>query len=271
MTDNIYQVVSEFDLDELIEMKADSLLVTMFTDHVSLDRNVVSKMKLRYYTIAQRNSDVYFLYIDLRNYSESPLQKYTKGIKIPKFVFFHKREEAGYVEGPDMNIFEKTLNDVAEQLRNMQIETTTKINSNLLGGTKTSIENLRNGNVEQSQQPLQTTHEQHLDSNVTKEQLEDLVRMQKMLQNNGQNIDLQQLIKLQSVQNSQNTRNKQHHQETEQQPVNVDPQRETNVKKLQELQNMKYMMQLKQFNQLQQLKKIKELKEMQEKRKNSEE
>lgn len=265
MTDNIYQVVSELDLDELIEMKADSLLVAMFTDHVSLDRNVVSKMKLRYFTIAQRNTDVYFVYVDLRNYTESAIQKYTKGIKIPKFIFFHKQEEAGYVEGPDMDIFEKTLNDVAEQLRSLHIETTANINPNLLRNTKTSIQNLRNSNPEPETEPKP---EQSSDfSNVTKEQLSDLVRMQKMLQNNGQNVDLQQLIKLQSAQNAQNARNKQHHQNEK--PINIDPQRETNVKKLQELQNMKYMMQLKQYNQLQQLKKIKELKEMQENRKNT--
>ena len=77
MPDNIYQVLSESDLEDIIIKKNDSLVVTMLTDSTLMDNTLHKHLKLRFFEISQTGTkempiytDVFFVYVDLKNFKE---------------------------------------------------------------------------------------------------------------------------------------------------------------------------------------------------------
>ena len=115
MTDNIYKVEKESDLNEILLDKQDRLVVVMFTDHLSLDKATLRQMRLNIFELSQTYENVFFVYIDLQKFTETSAQQHTKDIKIPRFTFYYNCEDSGHVEGMDMNVLAKTLQETLNQ------------------------------------------------------------------------------------------------------------------------------------------------------------
>lgn len=308
MTDNIYKVEKESDLNEILLDKQDGLVVVMFTDHLSLDKSILRQMRLNIFELTQNYPDVFFVYIDLQKFNETDAQQHTKDIKIPRFTFYYNCEDAGHVEGMDMNIFAKTLQGVVDQIRTIQEQKLNetsreshieqgdnngehanieyngnndnnsahnnsikdsesnynkKVSEPNLSNIGTSLVSLKNKNIQNTKNvdPSQSNSTSNLlipsdKANETDSDLQDLLQIKKTLENNGQKVDLEQLVRV-------------HNSMKKNQPINspennINSNKQQQIGKLQELQNMKYMMQMSQFKKLEQLKKLKQMKELQE-------
>ena len=106
MNSNIYQVLHESDLMEILTDNKNKLVSVMITDNSVLNSTVNKQLKQKYYDLSKKNSDMFFTYIDLKNFKVSPNQQFTKDIQIPRFGIYVNFKEACIVEGLDFKVFE---------------------------------------------------------------------------------------------------------------------------------------------------------------------
>ena len=283
MSDNIYQVIRETDLDTILHDNLSNLVVAMFSDKQSISRSVYRQMKLSYFELSQKYSDVFFVYIDLRNYTDTN-GKHTTNIRIPRFTFYNNMEDIGNVEGMNMDIFTDTLCTIVDQLRSIKTKTkeetlqetvsekpkllhdkTTQKQKKKLG---TSLSSLKKPTKQVKQTSKKTTDNKKQDNsellskyNITEDDYNELLEMQKSLLSTGKDVSIEQLVRVRSNMKNQNVKNNTTSNENDDE---IDSDKQEKIKQLKELQQMQYMMQLNQFQKLEQLKKIKQLKEMQE-------
>lgn len=236
MIENIYQVVNDDDLSNIINEKKNMLTVAMLIDTFIFDQNLSRKLKLTFYEISQKNHDVFFIYIDLRQFTETK-HLLSKDIKIPRFIFYYNSDEIGYVEGMDIDVFVDTLNKTVSKVRAI---------------TQPQI-------APQNSEKLETLNESNdVESNDSDELLSDdlksLLEMQQALKLTGKPVDLQVLIKT----HLQTKKNKELEQKKEQE---YNAEKQLKLLELQKLNNMAQLMQARQYNNLMELKKYKENRE----------
>ena len=121
MTDNIYQVINEQHLRDIIATKNDQLISTMFIDSNMIDSNYIRQTRFKFYDSSLKNPNSFFIYIDLCNFDEDN-HNFTKNIKIPKFSIYYRGLEAGTVEGHDFSKYLDLFKKFIDQLNTHPVE-----------------------------------------------------------------------------------------------------------------------------------------------------
>lgn len=102
MTNNIYQVLNEKDLDEILMNYPHNLSIIMFSSKTCMP---CKKFKPYFVSGAQKFKDCFFIYIDLHQFEQTEY-KYTKDVECtPKFIFYFDNKPIADMLGGDKDKF----------------------------------------------------------------------------------------------------------------------------------------------------------------------
>ena len=120
---NIFQVINENDLSQIVNNSQDKLVVVMFTNYTSFDKVLSYKLKKAFFDVSKAYMVNVFIYVDLNNFDGDP-EKFTQDLKIPRFCFYFNKDPLGNVQGLNLNIFVQQLdfiNSKLEEIKKMSI------------------------------------------------------------------------------------------------------------------------------------------------------
>ena len=110
-TPNIFQVVSETHLDEILDKYSQNIVVIMFS---SKSCPPCMMVKPKFINLSKTNPDCFFVYVDLSSFDQ-PTHKYDSEIKCtPTFVYYFNKYQVASVTGP----YETQIVKVIQNLRN---------------------------------------------------------------------------------------------------------------------------------------------------------
>lgn len=109
MNQNLFKVLSEEDMDEILDDNSRRIVVVMYAS-----KTRGKSMKLDFAKIAEKNKDTFFVYLDVNDYKDKTY-KYTKDLeRLPKFVLYYNHDMAAHVIGEDKDALIKVLLKVKE-------------------------------------------------------------------------------------------------------------------------------------------------------------
>jgi len=118
-TTNLYQVIKEEDLKEILNDHIHELTVIMFSSNKCQPCKTILPTFVQ---TAQQRSDCFFVYIDVLTYIDKT-RKYTEKLKCtPRFSYYYNNQEIAYVIGKDEKLFTNTLNDLIYRIKEKKAE-----------------------------------------------------------------------------------------------------------------------------------------------------
>jgi len=235
MTNNIYQVIKEKDLNEIINDHPQDLLLIMYSSKTC---GPCKKIKPLFINMSKENEDSFFVYIDINNY-DGDISKYTNGFEgTPKFSFYFNKNEIAIIYGAN----EQVLKDTYMKLK-MKI-----------------LEKMREF-IEQEEQKKHNENKQHIENDKTDnknniEKIELLKKLHELTQNGVEltknydfNSDYNELLAEYNYQMSLKDNS------------HDDNKKEEKIKKIQELNQINQMIQMQKIHKLRQLEQLQKLKQ----------
>lgn len=96
MDQNIFQVINENDLDEILSNHIRDLVVIMLSSQTCAPCKVI---KPKFVGLSQQHKDVFFVYIDRSSYTITGNKYFTEFEYTPTFVFYFGGNKIAFVEG----------------------------------------------------------------------------------------------------------------------------------------------------------------------------
>lgn len=116
---NIYQVLKESDLDEILSDYAQHIVIVMFSSKTCIP---CMKIKPRFITMSNEHPDCFFVYIDIDNFDDKT-SKYLGTIQsTPKFSYFFNKQEIAYVLGVNEEAINGTLIHLKDKIESKRKE-----------------------------------------------------------------------------------------------------------------------------------------------------
>lgn len=166
MSNNIFQVITQKDLDEIIDEHSGSLIVLMYS---SKSCPACVTIKPAFISMAKSNNDCFFVYIDVNRF-EDPTQKYTKGIShIPRFAYLYNKQEISTIIGADEEKMIKTLaylRQLIEHKKRQHLEAKEAV----LKQQQLQQQQLQQQQLQQQQLQQQQLQQQHLQQQQLQQQ-----------------------------------------------------------------------------------------------------
>jgi len=128
MSNNIYRVINELDLEDILNKHSKSLVVIMYSSKTCRPCLMIKPL---FISLSKKYNDCFFVYIDLNDFEEKT-EKYTTGMGIratPHFLFMFNNEIIAAVSGANREILVDTLDQLRNQWKN-KIKENLKIVSN---------------------------------------------------------------------------------------------------------------------------------------------
>lgn len=117
MATNIFQVLKESDLDEIIDDHPRNLILVMFSSKTCAP---CMSIKPTFISLANKNPDCFFVYIDVPSFT-CDTNKYSNKIEMtPTFVFYFNNQEVGNVTGAQEESLIATLNYLKMRIEEMK-------------------------------------------------------------------------------------------------------------------------------------------------------
>lgn len=110
---NIFQVVNADDLEEILDDNLLKLVVVMFSSKQCLP---CKNIKPVFIELSKKNSDCFFVYIDLTNFKDNRLAV-TESIEgTPQFIYYYDKQEIANVVGGDKEVLVNTFNSLNDKI-----------------------------------------------------------------------------------------------------------------------------------------------------------
>lgn len=280
MISNIFQVVKEEHLTEILNKNTQKIVLTMYS---SKNCNPCKEIKPKFISIAKQNLDCFFVYIDVVGFAQKT-GKYIEEERIestPTFVFYFNGVSIAKIIGG----YEKTIVDTLNLLRKKIEIKKQEMSLKELEYIKKQQKELENTNLnlDNSENIVNSTNNinnSHQNIEILSKKIEILNKLRE-LANTGitltksYNIEsgleemlLEYNFHIQHIQLNINKTNQSSPTPTltnnQNQNLNQNK-KEEQLKQLQDLNKMNQMMQMQQLYKLQQLKQLQQMKEQQEK------
>lgn len=105
MEQNIFQVIEEKHIDEILTDHTQDLSIIMYS--VSVPE--YKKLKSTFVNLSKKYAHIFFIYVDKNNFQMSNHKYFTPETKIPYFQFFIGGNKIAFIEGGSEQILEKTV------------------------------------------------------------------------------------------------------------------------------------------------------------------
>lgn len=116
---NLYKVLSEENLDSIINNNLDKIIVIMYS---SLTCNWCKKIKPFFITFSKDNQDAMFIYINMSEYKPTT-NKYTQNVTgLPLFRYYYYKQVIAEIVGCNQESLVTTFNDLTTKINNKRAE-----------------------------------------------------------------------------------------------------------------------------------------------------
>jgi thiol-disulfide isomerase/thioredoxin len=255
MDQNIFQVINENHLEEIINQNRQTLIVIMLS---SKECPPCKTIKPKFITSSKQNKDIMYIYIDRTNYTGVTGKYLEKFLYTPTFIFYFNCHEIGSIEGAQEQTLITTINDIKQKIDaiKQEVEKETK---------------LKQTEVVMKDQPKPVPH-QSTDLLVKKMEILNMLREliekgHKLSKNYNLDSEYEEMLFEYQYQTSQQMNNQQPNKMDEKESLLKKKQEQ--VKQIQELDMLHQKMQMESFKKLQQLRRIQMMKEQHEKNANT--
>jgi thiol-disulfide isomerase/thioredoxin len=274
MEQNIFQVLNETHLEEIMTNHIRNLVVVMLS---SKECPPCKAIKPKFVGLAKKNTDVFFIYVDRSNYNVMANKYFASFEFTPTFIFYFGGNQIAFVEGANEENLIKTLTILKQKIEEKRQE---------LQKQQIPQQNLQQNPQQSPQQNPQFNAQSELVQkkivglNKLRELVGKGVQLTKGYNLNSDLDDINLEIRFQTDPQfrqyiiAQQTNQQQMPQQMPQQqaaptmPQSSQPdelsKKHEQVKQIQELDMLNQKMQMQSFQKLQQLKQMKRLKEQQE-------
>ena len=287
MEQNIYQVVKEIHLDELLTNNMQTLAVIMLSSKTC---GPCKRIKPKFVDLSKQNKDTLFIYIDIDNY-EVINNKYFQDYKnvTPTFVFYFGGVKIAFIEGAHDQSLIQAITFLKQKIEDKKQEIMKKekiLETQKIQELQDVQININQNNDNNDSAAIGETRKVSSDVELLNKKMDLLNKLRELAQKGVSvskydlNSDYNQMLyeyqlKLNVLaQQLQPQPQQQQQQQQPQQPQqqqhelnNQDLKKQEQVKKIQELDKLHQRMQMQSFQKLQQLKMIQMMKEQQEKNK----
>lgn len=242
---NIYQVINNNDLYDLINSTNDKLVVAMFTNYSSFDKQLSYKLKKAFFDVSKAYTFNVFIYIDLNNF-DGDYKNFTQeeDFKIPRFCYYYNKDNLGFVQGLNLNKFVEQLDFINSKLKEIKIKNKELQDNNI--------------NSEQNNKPLvKKTHKIiYKNQNITPSDLKIILSNYGVYFN--EELDIFESI-YSYINKNKIEKNTSNNKEEE-----LDFETLEKLKRLKQINTTKNIIKMKLTSQLMTLKKLKQMKELEE-------
>uniref|UniRef100_A0A6C0ABW2 Thioredoxin domain-containing protein n=1 Tax=viral metagenome TaxID=1070528 RepID=A0A6C0ABW2_9ZZZZ len=271
---NIFQVINENDLSQIVDNSQDKLVVVMFTNYTSFDKVLSYKLKKAFFDVSKAYITNIFIYVDLNNFDGNP-ERFTQDLKIPRFCFYFNKDPLGNVQGLNLNIFVQQLdfiNSKLEEIKNIKIsENKSNMNTENIENTNntnnTSNTSNTSNNINNQTKLVNNIKLTYEDQKISPAELKNIVTIKKKIDEKGGHSSLSELILSHVVQRESGAikvNSNQNNNKDEENNDAIDFNQMEQLKRLQILNATKNQVQMKLMNQIMFLKKLKQRKEIEE-------
>jgi thiol-disulfide isomerase/thioredoxin len=297
MEQNIFQVVDESHIDEILSQHLQELCVIMYSSKTCPP---CRKIKPKFINLAKQHKNIFFIYVDITNFQITSNKYFKEYLHTPTFLFYIGENKVAFIEGAREQILNETLQQLNHKIEEKKKEIYQK--EKILAEQK--IKEVQNINLNfKSPTPSSVTvpNDDEVEAIELMNRKIDILNKLKFLMQKG--VQLSQSYNLNSNYNDMlmeylyhtNSQYKQHildelkpeqttqhvqknfipHQEAEVQQdiseaellqLKEQQMKQQQLKQIQELNIINQRMQLQNIQKLQQLKKIQMMKEQQEKK-----
>lgn len=274
MEQNIFQVVKEDHLDEILTNYMQNLVLIMLSSKTCTPCRTI---KPKFVDLSKKNKDTVFIYIDRDNYELSNNKYFTQFKYTPTFVFYFGKNQIAYIEGAHEEALVKTIALLKQKIEEKKKEFVEK---------ERALEEQKLKELQNAQIPSTQSHVIQVPPSQPSELLKkkmDLLNQFKLLAENGIPVpkfnldsDYEEMVHMfKSITDPLNT---QLHQSTVSHTSTVsndsevlknknmeELKKQEQIRQIQELDKLNQKLQPQTLQKLQHLKKIMQMKEQQEK------
>jgi thiol-disulfide isomerase/thioredoxin len=117
MVNNLFQVLKEPDLDEIIEDHPENIVLIMFSSKTC---GPCMSIRPKFISMANENPDCFFVYVDIPSF-QNTTGKYTSNVEgTPNFVFFFNTQQIASVMGAQEETLVATLRHLKMKIQEMK-------------------------------------------------------------------------------------------------------------------------------------------------------
>ena len=106
MEQNIFQVVKEDHLDEILTNYMQNLVLIMLSSKIC---GPCKTIKPKFVDLSKKNKDTVFIYIDRDNYEVTQNRYFTQFKFTPTFIFYFGKNQIAFIEGAHEDALIKTI------------------------------------------------------------------------------------------------------------------------------------------------------------------
>ncbi len=276
-TQNIFQVLKESDIDDILANHMKSLVVIMLS---SQDCPPCKIIKPKFISLSKEHSDVFFIYVDRTRYHVGSNKYFVKYVYTPTFVFYFGDKQIAFLEGAQEESLVRTLvvlKDKINAKRHEMIERDRQLNEVVVGNVLDTNDGAINADENMVLAPIDNSTE------LVRKKIAILNQLRELTQNGailtrGYNLNSEyddMVLELQLQTNPQFKKflaSQQHsiaptmgHKNDHIAEKDDVLERQEKIRKIQELDLLHQKMQQQSLQKIEQLKKIQQLKERHEK------
>jgi len=272
MSQNIFQVINETHLDEILSQHVKSLIVVMLS---SKNCGPCKTIKPKFVALAKHHQDMFFVYIDRTNYDVMNNKYFADYQFTPTFLFYFGGNRVAFFEGAHEESLVKIVTILKQKIEDKKQEMLQKEQM-----IENQIQNLQNNSLTEN-------HQVNPHTELAQNKINGLNKLRELVQKGAKltrsyNLDSeiddinfeirfqtdsqfrQQILNFKNQQSSPQTVQKQQEEPPKKAQHDELQQKQEQVKQIQELDNLHQKMQMQSLQKLQLLKKIKQMKEQQE-------
>ena len=258
MNQNIFQVINETHLDEILSQHMRDLVVIMLS---SKNCGPCKTIKPRFVELSKQHKDIFFVYVDRTNYDVMENKYFADYLFTPTFLFYFGGNRVAFIEGNHEESLIKIIMILKQKIEEKRQEILQKEKT-----IENHIQNLQNVplNVPQNNTAAELVQKKINGLNKLRELVQQGAKLTKSYNLDSDIDDINFEVRFQT-----DPQFKQQILNYKQQPQPTShndeaPQKQEQVKQIQELNMLHQKMQMQSLQKLQQLKHIKQMKEQQE-------
>lgn len=281
MEQNIFQVIKEIDIDDILSKYIQNLVVIMLSSKTCGPCKLI---KPKFIQLSKQHNDIFFVYIDRSNYDVQQNKYFKEYIYTPTFLFYLGGNKIAFVEGAhepslvktllvlknkidekrlEMNLREKILEDQKiNEINNFKLSFPQEHIQNNINTKEKILDDLQINEINSFKLPHeQIQHNMNDNSDLLAKKIDILNRLRELVQSGAKltrnyNLNSDYSDLLQELQFQTNP--------TFEPETNLLQKKQEQVKQIKELDLLHQKMQYQSLQKIQQLKKIQMIKEQQE-------
>jgi hypothetical protein len=256
---NIYQVIDERDIDEILRANTNKLVVMMFS---MIGCSSCKEMKPLFVNMSKQHTESIFIYVCINKFNETD-KKYTNWVQYyPSFSYYFKLNEISRFTGGDFNKLIQTFSYLKIEInKNIQLNSPQQIYQ------QPQIQQIQQPSPQiqqpssQIQQPHQQPQPQQPQQIKQQPAVQHPLKVPQVLHQSQQIYQAQQLPVQSNIASQDQQLPVQSNIASQDQQNQELITKNNKIQEIQELQKLKYMVQMQQLFQLQRLQKIQKTKQ----------